>query len=198
MRSNYSALPYKTFSPGTTLKRPVQQKEILVTLNDPARLVMTDFEQTTPITELPTLTISEANDRMIAYGVRLLFVAKHDDTVLGLITASDILGERPIKHVEKYGGSFNEILVNDIMTKRSEIEAISFNDLSNASVGQIIETMKMFKRQHALVIEEIDDHSFVRGLLSTTRIGQQLGIKIEPSNRARTFQELELALMSAA
>jgi len=198
MHSNYSALPYKVFSPGTTLKRPVQQKERLVTLNDPASLVMTDFEQTTPITELPTLTISEANDRMIAYGVRLLFVAKHDDTVLGLITASDILGERPIKHVEKYGGSFNEILVNDIMTKRSEIEAISFNDLSNASVGQIIETMKMFKRQHALVIEEIDDHSFVRGLLSTTRIGQQLGIKIEPSNRARTFQELELALMSAA
>ena len=198
MHSNYSALPYKVFSPGTTLKRPVQQKERLVTLNDPASLVMTDFEQTTPITELPTLTIPEANDRMIAYGVRLLFVAQHDDTILGIITASDILGERPIKHVEKYGGSFNEILVNDIMTKRSEIEAISFNDLSNASVGQIIETMKMFKRQHALVIEEIDDHSFVRGLLSTTRIGQQLGIKIEPSNRARTFQELELALMSAA
>ena len=198
MRSNYSALPYKIFSPGTTLKRPAQQKEMLVTLDDPARLVMTDFEQTTPITELPTLTIPEANDRMIAYGVRLLFVAQHDDTILGIITASDILGERPIKHVEKYGGSFNEILVNDIMTKRSEIEAISFNDLCNASVGQIAETMKMFNRQHALVIEEIDDHSFVRGLLSTTRISQQLGIKIEPSNRARTFQELESALMSAA
>ncbi|MCF6324354.1 MAG: CBS domain-containing protein [Gammaproteobacteria bacterium] len=198
MHSRYSALPYKIFAPSTTLRRPVQQKEIQVTPDDSARLVMTDFEQTVPITELPTLPLPEANDRMITYGVRLLFVTKNDDTILGLITASDILGERPIKYIQKYGGSFNEITVNDVMTRRSEIEAISFNDLCNASVGQIIETMKMFNRQHALVIEEIDDNAFVRGLLSTTRIGQQLGINIEPSNRARTFQELESALMSAA
>ncbi len=186
MLDNYSALPYKTFSPGTMLKRPIQQKETQVAPDDPARLVMTDFEQTVPITEFPTLPLPEANDRMITYGVRLLFVTKNDDTILGLITANDILGERPIKYIQKYGGSFNEITVNDVMTKRSEIEAISFNDLCNASVGQIIETMKIFNRQHALVIEEVGDNAFVRGLLSTTRIGQQLGINIEPSN-PRTY-----------
>jgi len=198
MHNNYSALPSKNFPPDTRLKRPVQQKQIHVTPNDPARLVMTDFEQIVPITEMPTLPLPEANDRMIAYGVRLLFVTKNDDTILGLITANDILGERPIKHIQKYGGSFNEIIVNDVMTKRSEIEAISFNEICTATVGQVIETMKLSNRQHALVIEDEEDGPIIRGLLSTTRISQQLGINIEPSNRARTFQELESALMSAA
>jgi len=197
MRNTYSALPYKSFVPGTTLRRPTQEKELSVTLDDPAILVMTDFKRVVPITELPTLPLPEANERMIAYGVRLLFVTKNDDTILGLITANDILGERPIKHIQKYGGCFNEITVNDIMTTRSQLEVISFSDLSNASIGQIIETTKMFKRQHALIVEG-EENPVVRGLLSTTRISQQLGIKIEPSNRARTFQELESALMSAA
>ncbi len=198
MHRTYRALPCKRFTPGTTLRRPTMAKEVSVTLNDPARLVMTDFANVIPITELPTLSLPEANDRMIAYGVRLLFVTKNDDTILGLVTANDILGERPIKYIQKYGGCFNEITVNDVMTKRSEIEAISFDDLCNASVGQIIETMKMFNRQHALVLEGDGDASVVRGLLSTTRISQQLGIKIEPSNQARTFQELESVLISAA
>ncbi len=197
MLNAFTALPYKKFVSGTTLRRPTLEQAINVTLNDPAPLVMTDFEHVIPITELPTLTLPEANDRMITYGVRLLFVTKNDDTILGIITANDILGERPIKHIQKYGGCFNEITVNDVMTKRSQINAIAYSDLLNASVGQLIKTMKMFDRQHALVVEG-ETHAVVRGLLSATRISQQLGIKLEPSNRARTFQELESALMSAA
>lgn len=197
MKKSYSALSYTSFAHTTTLRRPAQQKEINVTFDDPATLVMTDFEQVMPITELPTLPLPEANDRMIAYGVRLLFVTKNDDTILGIITASDILGERPIQHIKKFGGCFNEIIVSDIMTKRSQLEAIKYSDLCHSSVGQVIETMKQFNRQHALVVEGEND-AIIRGLLSTTRISQQLGIKIEPSNRARTFQELESALMSAA
>ncbi|MCF6323992.1 MAG: hypothetical protein L3J89_06695 [Gammaproteobacteria bacterium] len=55
--------------------------------------------------------------------------------------------------------------------------------------------MRMFNRQHALVVER--DANAIRGLLSTTRISRKLGINVEPSNRAHTFQELEASLMSA-
>lgn len=198
MNNTHTALPYRNFVPGTTLCRPTQAKQVSVTLDDPGILVMTDFERTTPVTVLPMLPIPDANDRMIAYGVRLLFVAKNGNTILGIITATDILGERPIKHIQRHGGNFNEIVVSDIMTKRAQIEVIDYNDICHASVGEVIETMKVFNRQHALVVEDHDDETVIRGLLSTTRISQQLGVAIEPSNRARTFQELEEALVSAA
>lgn len=198
MNKTYSALPIKDFVPGTALLRPAQAKQISVTPDDPGVLVMTDFERVTPVVVFPTLPLPEANDKMIAYGVRLLFVTKSDSSILGIITADDILGERPLKHIRRHGGNFNEIVVSDIMTKRAQIEVIDFDDLCHASVGQVIETMKILNRQHTLVVEQKDDEIRVRGLLSTTRIGQQLGIKIEPSNRARTFQELEEALVSAA
>ncbi len=198
MNNSFPTLPYSTITPGTVLRRPTQAKQIQVSLDDPAILLMTDFERVMPITISSMLPIQTANDRMVDYGVRLLFVTDDDHTILGLITADDILGERPIKHIQQHGGNFNEITVSDIMTRQSQLEVIDFSDLNRASVGEIVETMRTFNRQHALVVEKEIDNFAVRGLLSTTRIGQQLGINVEPSNRARTFQELELALISAA
>jgi len=198
MNDLFTTLPYSTIAPNTVLKRPAQARRINVALDDPAILLMTDFERVSPITVSPTLPIHTANDRMIDYGVRLLFVTENNHTIQGLITANDILGERPIKHIQQHGGHFNEIVVSDIMTRQSQLEVIDFGDLGRASVGEIVETMRAFNRQHALVVEQEVDSIAIRGLLSTTRIGRQLGINVEPSNRARTFQELEAALMSAA
>lgn len=198
MSNSFTTLPSSSITPGTVLRRPTEAKRVDVALDDPAILLMTDFERVTPITVSPTLSIQTTNDRMIDYGVRLLFVIDDKHIFQGLITADDILGERPIKHIQQHGGNFNEIIVGDIMTTQYQLEVIDFDNLNRASVGEIVETMRMFNRQHALVVEKESDHSAIRGLLSTTRIGQQLGINVEPSNRARTFRELELALMSAA
>jgi len=198
MKSSFTTLPYTSIAPGTVLRRPTQAKRVNVSLDDPAILLMTDFERVTPITVSATLSIHTANDRMIDYGVRLMFVIDDKHTIQGLITANDILGERPIQHIQQHGGHSDEIVVGDIMTTQDQLEVIDFGDLDHASVGEIVETMRTFNRQHALVVERDGDNNAIRGLLSTTRIGRQLGINIEPSNRARTFQELEATLMSAA
>ncbi len=198
MSHAFTTLPSSTIAPNTLLKRPTQARRLNVSLDDDAILLMTDFERVTPITISAALPIQVANDKMIDYGVRLLFVTDGDDIIQGLITANDILGERPIKHIQQHGGNFNEIIVSDIMTQQTELEVIDFDDLNRASVGEVVETMRAFNRQHALVIEQEMGQSSIRGLLSTTRIGQQLGIDVAPTNRARTFQELESVLVSAA
>ena len=58
---------------------------------------MTDFESTTAIIILPGDTVDEAHRRMIQRGVRLLLVVDEDRSVLGVITATDILGEKPVQ-----------------------------------------------------------------------------------------------------
>jgi hypothetical protein len=54
-------------------------------------------------------------------------------------------------------------------------------------VGNIVLTLKNANRQHALVVEPHEDAALsgaeiVRGIFSTTQIGKQLGMEIQPTN----------------
>ena len=69
----------------------------LVGAGSPAIEAMTDFLRINVVMIGANDSIVEANARMISRGVRLLMVSGPDDTVLGLITARDILGEKPLQ-----------------------------------------------------------------------------------------------------
>jgi predicted transcriptional regulator len=45
---------------------------------------------------------------MIRRNVRSLFVVDVDNEILGLITATDLLGEKPLQHIQQYGGNQEE------------------------------------------------------------------------------------------
>ena len=51
--------------------------------------------------------------------MRLLFVLDGDRFVVGVITATDLLGEKPMRFVQERGGTRSDILVADIMTPAS-------------------------------------------------------------------------------
>ena len=78
--------------------------------------VMTDFQSVTAIIILPADTVDEAHRRMIQRGVRLLLVVDQNRNVLGVITATDILGEKPVQVAVQRGFRRGEIQVRDIMT----------------------------------------------------------------------------------
>jgi predicted transcriptional regulator len=198
MENSYKSLPYHLLNRGTALYKPTHSLQGGVTMDDPATLVMTDLAKVVPITIEQTATMNKANTKMITCGVRLLLVTNSNDTILGLVTASDILGEKPVKYLQRHGGSRDNILVQDVMTPQEKLDALKFSDIQNAKVGDIVETIQMFGRQHLLVIEENKDGSeTVRGLFSTTQVGYQLGIEIALSSRAKTFAELGEALVAA-
>jgi signal-transduction protein with cAMP-binding, CBS, and nucleotidyltransferase domain len=125
----------------------------------------------------------------------LLLVVDPDRKVVGLITATDILGEKPMQVIAQRGISRAELVVRDIMTSQERLQALNLEDVRAAKVGHIVATLKAAGRQHAMVIE-IDGagRQTVRGMFSATRIAQQLGITLQTSQVARTFSEIESML----
>ncbi len=160
-----------------------------VKLTHPALDVMTDFRRMTAFIASPEDTLEQAEARMIRRKARLLFVMDGEDRVAGLITSTDIQGEKPMQVIQSRGIRRNEVRVADIMTPVDLLEAIDFDDLSHATVGHVLETLKSRGRQHALVFESTDDGKMVRGLLSLSQLCKQLGIQVQTTEVALTFTE---------
>ncbi len=199
MTHQYNNLPYNTLVRGTKINRRTQNRQTSVSMDDSATIVMTDFSQISPFSIDPISSIADANAKMIACGVRLLFVLESDGSLAGLITATDVLGEKPVKFIQKRGGKREDITINDIMTAHNNLQALQMSDIRTACVGDIVQTMKTFNRQHILVVDkdEPSGKEYIHGLFSTTQIERQLDINIELSNRATNFADLEKALLSA-
>ncbi|MFV2031111.1 MAG: hypothetical protein ACC663_01335 [Gammaproteobacteria bacterium] len=195
MNNEYHNLPHRPLSSGTLVTKNKRAKAVKVGREDPAFSMMTDFKHVRPFSTTITATIGEINQKMIACGVRLLFVAGKNDALLGLVTYNDIYGEKPVRYLQENGGKREDISAQDIMTPLRRLEALDIADILKARVGDIIKTMKLSGRQHILVVEnQADGSQAVSGLFSSTQIEKRLGIKIELSPRANTFADLERAL----
>ena len=200
MQTAHKPLPHHTISRDAKLNRRTTNRPVSISLDDSALVVMTDLEDITPFSIEPTAGIEATNDKMIACGVRLLFVTDSDGILHGLVTSTDVFGEKPVKYMSEHGGKRSEILCQDIMTPRDKLDVIHMVDVERATVGDVVETMKIFQRQHILVTERIEGSTVdtIRGIFSTTQISRQLGYNIELGGaRATTFAELEHALVAS-
>jgi len=198
--THFKPLEYSAIAKGVKINRRTTNRATDVAMDDPATLVMTDFNEITPFSIEPTATIDDANDKMIACGVRLLFVTDTAGSLLGLVTARDILGEKPLKYLQEHGGRREDIITQEIMTPHEQLLALRMHDVQLASVGDIIETMKAFGRQHILVSEPLEGDSgeTISGIFSTSQISRQVGFTIELVERATNFAEVEKTLASLA
>ncbi len=196
MTSQFKTLTNYTIAKNAKVEHPALQRTENILLTDDATLVMTDLTKAASYSIKATASVIKANDNMIACGVRLLFVTEENGNLVGLITATDLLGEKPLQYITEHGGTRDDIIVKDIMTVKDALQALHLNDVTNANVGDIIETMKTCHRQHMLVIktDEKTHIETVCGIYSSTQISRQLGIVIESSTRADTFAELGRAL----
>jgi len=175
---------------------PSQELPARVREQSPAILVMTDLRQQIAVTVEPNVSIDWALQRMKAAGVRLLFVVDSDKLVLGLITATDLQGEKPLQFQQELHLRYEEIMVRDIMTPKNGLEVMLMEDVLRASVADVIATLRSTGRQHALVLDD-DPHTerpAIRGIFSASQIGKQLDQLIETTEVANTFAEVELAL----
>lgn len=164
--------------------------------DSPAIEAMTDFSRVPAVTIAASASLTEANARMISRGVRLLMVTGVDEQVQGLITARDILGEKPLQLLQARGGRREDLTVADLMVRIGAIDTLYLTEVLNASVGDIFNALKTLGRQHILV-EDVDQASGrprVRGIFSATQIGRQLGVPVLGFDLPQTFAEIEAAL----
>ncbi|MBZ0132216.1 MAG: CBS domain-containing protein [Rhodocyclaceae bacterium] len=166
-----------------------------VTLDSPATDVMTDLKHVQIVTIGPDATLVSANKAMTRNSVRSLLVADEKRCILGIITSTDILGEKPMQVVRDRGVLHEEVKVRDIMTPRDRLEVLDMKDVRAAEVGHVVATLQWAGRQHALVAEEdMSGRQMVRGIFSTTQISQQLGVTISSTLIASTFAEIEAVI----
>lgn len=195
MLRDYPPLPSVMLQAGSGYAQPSQVVPEKITLDEAAASVMTDLTRVTAVIILPGDTVDEAHRRMIQRGVRLLLVIDQDRKVVGLITATDSLGEKPVLAASERGLRREEVLVRDIMTPQERLEVLSMADVRTAKVGHIVATLLRAGRQHAIVVDrDPKGRQVVRGLYSATQIARQLGVSIQTSEIARTFSEIESML----
>lgn len=195
MIKEYSALQSSLLKAGSSFVRPVQKLPEHVKLSDPAISVMTDLSKVSVVSVRAKTSMDKANAKMIRYGVRLLLVLDDNDQVAGLLTATDVLGEKPMRFLQNMGGTHADIMVRDIMTTQRELEVLKIEDVQNAQVGHVVASLKKSHRQHALVVAEgADGKQAVRGLFSITQIARQLGAQVQSFELAHTFAEIEAVI----
>jgi hypothetical protein len=196
----FRALRQSKASPGVTYRLQSHTSQLRVQASSPATDVMTDLSRVAAVTTAGGASIDEAHQAMITHGVRALFVVDDARVVLGIITAEDILGERPIQIAQDRGVRHVEVRVSEVMTPADLLEAMELQDVLQVRVGDIVETLKGSGRQHALVIESgsadaVSATRTVRGIFSLTQIARQLGLPPQVGrNIASTFAEIEAAI----
>jgi CBS domain-containing protein len=193
MDREYDALPIRELGAGAGYHRPTQAQAAKVSMDSPALEVMTDLMGATPATIRPQAPLAGANQFMITRGVRLLLVVDDHEKVLGLITATDLLGERPLQVASARGLRRDELTVGDIMIDAEHVDVLTLAQVEAARVGHVVETLRRAGRQHALVV---DAERMVRGIFSLTQIARQLGVAVPAAagEVARTFSEIEAAI----
>ncbi len=191
MTRTYNPIPTSPMQKDATFHKPRQALPERVSVEEPAQQVMTDFQIVTAYTIFPLETIEDARAKMIHRGVRMLLVVDDMNHILGLITATDLTGEKPMQVVQHQGIRHSDVLVKDIMTPHDRLQVLCMEDVQKACVGDIVATLTAHGRQHALVVDRVADQiQMLRGMFSVSQIGKQLGSSLETIAVARTFAEI--------
>jgi CBS domain containing-hemolysin-like protein len=137
---------------------------------------VTDFTWERPVTVTEDRSIDDALRDMMLSGVRALLVVA-EDAVTGLITSYDIQGERPLQFLLTSNYTrHDEIEVGHIMTPWEHVPRLDWGDVCAARVNDIVMFFTKTGATHVVLTEHAErEGTFVRGLISCTRLERQLG-----------------------
>lgn len=192
-----AALPTFRLEPGTAIAQARPWQAPFVDLDAPALDVMTDLTLVKAATTAPATSLRQAEQLMIYQGVRMLFVVTDMPSIEGIVTSTDLRGERQMRLVHERNVHYDELCVADVMTGLSMLEAIDHARMRTARVGDVVETLQRLGRNHLLVIEAATAQTprRVRGILSRAQIERQSGKVINITPIAHSFSEIERALV---
>jgi CBS-domain-containing membrane protein len=190
MTREYPALEHHVLPSGARVGFPPPPSRL--TPETPALEAMTDLRRVGAAVIAPHRTIVECNTAMVVRGVRLLFVEDAQRAVIGVITTTDLLGEKPVRFMQERGVRHHEILVSDLMTPAGSLQSLDLASVSHAQVGHIVATLKAVGRQHTFVTDEGGKR--ICGLFSATDISRRLGMEVPTLEVASSFAQIEAAL----
>ena len=159
-----------------------------ITLDSPALDIFTDFNKITPLYIEQSMNLVAAQDLMRKTHVKLQLVLENGE-FMGALSYEDLISEKAMAYTNHRPRA--EIMVSEIMTPKKCLKAIEYEDVKQAKISDIIETLKNEKRRHFLVIDSIKHH--IRGMFSASDIARRLHILIN-IDRVSTFIDIYNAL----
>jgi CBS domain-containing protein len=143
---------------------------------DPALSVMTDFRERASITVPVTEQIDVALEHMKHTGVRCAFAIDEVlRVVVGMITAYDIMGEKPMRHMRASDVTRDQLLVRDLATRPGDWQVLQLRQLELATVGAVARLFDVTQLTHIAVVEAGErGEPRLRGLLSAARVRRVL------------------------
>jgi len=197
MINKFKILPHQRIESSATINTHLVARPGDISLQDPAVKVMTNLNEVMPFSIEPTAHLDAIYEKMVASGVRLLFVTDSDTNLLGLVTLTDLMGEKPVKFIKQHQVQRSEVTAQDIMTPKDKLDVLSLSDVEKACVGDIVETMKELGRQHTLVMNKTAaGKAIICGIFSKSQIIRQTGVILTPSMRAQTFADMRKMMLS--
>jgi CBS domain-containing protein len=137
---------------------------------------MTDFRERASVTVPDTALIDEALEHTRHTGVRCAFaIDDRRSIVVGLITAYDITGEKPMQFMQSQAIPRREVLVSDIMLEISECPVADIKQIERATVAAMSNMFAKSQFTHVPVMETSDTgEQRLRGLLSAAKVKRLL------------------------
>jgi CBS domain-containing protein len=136
----------------------------------------------------------------------MLFVVSEMPSLQGLITTTDLHGDRAMRITQQRNVRYDELLVADVMVGRESLDAIDLALINAATVRNVVATLKKQGRNHLIVVEGGSDEPLqrvrlvtppparLRGVISRAQVERQLGTVIEMIEVAQSFADLEQML----
>ena len=166
--------------------------ELYVPKNTPALNILTDFRHNLPRVIGANVKAVDVEAMMKLAHVKMKLVVDTNNKFVGLISLSDLTEENLLRKVNK-STHREELLVSDFMHPRESLKCFEYNELSQATVSDVLETQKNNHQQHCLVIDR-EKHE-IRGLISARDVARliQRSFDIEEHlSFEALFKELEI------
>ncbi|WP_027859028.1 CBS domain-containing protein [Marinobacterium jannaschii] len=173
------------------LLKPEREQD-KVDLRSPALGVMTDFSKISPVTIEETSGLGDALEYMKSQHVRLLLAVDGQGNFSGIVTAGDLVGDKPMAIMETHGMSRDQVQIRHIMLRKENIRALTYEQIQQSRIGDVMLTLKGSGDQHALVVDEsYAGVKRLRGLISASDISRLLKIRFDVMYEVKSFAEIE-------
>ncbi|HEX5687265.1 MAG TPA: hypothetical protein VFY73_24885 [Ideonella sp.] len=189
--AEFQLLPLTTVSGLPQLPQASQT----ATLTDPAISQMTDLRLAACVKVDHRDGIAPTLHVMQRAGVRMAFVTGIAGELIGLVTADDLQGERPMLRAMADHIGVEELTLDQVMTPRAEWQVVDAWQIEHCRLGNVAATMREHGLRYLLVAERSTTSTEVCGLFSARRLELVLGVELGSGPLSRSFAELEAVLV---
>ena len=162
--------------------------------DEPALALFTDLQQGACVVANHADGLGDTLHLMMRAGVRMVFVRGGDGALVGMVTAEDLQGERPVQRASNHHVPHRELTLADVMVPLAQWDAVDISQVRRARLGDIAATLQAHGLRYLLVTQTKMGATSLRGLFSARRLEMALATRIEPDLHSRSFAELEQAL----